>query len=409
MRQQRPSTGRPIARGFVGYLRWIETSLRIQRRLSGSGRTTDSFVRALRSKCRRRERIRKTTAFALLGRSGILVSRLRSSFSLVLYQHLRSPLPARVPVVSRPNASLAPASQPAVRAVLPIGGRIAISRPSPVIRFELGIGTSIWGATPSRAPTGSPGPHRRISALVSVLDRWRTQATRNAPPAPGAAALGAMVARRPQTRKEQEDHLVAGVPDPLSGAPRDHSLCIAGADAKRPLSRWRGSLPTSSAIAVPGKGVARRGSGRRSNIVGVGLAPSRLPIAATRLHAPAPASIDAPISRTRRVQRSEHALPSVAFGVTRRPLPRSDRCEVPWDTGPANHPPARPNGHRRLLEATVADLEVVLTAKMERKVDKQIVAALKNIHIDSDYSRRMTDHIYATLYDRMVLEKERLG
>jgi hypothetical protein len=59
--------------------------------------------------------------------------------------------------------------------------------------------------------------------------------------------------------------------------------------------------------------------------------------------------------------------------------------------------------------ASLADVENTIIARIDKNIEKKIAAVVEQtIGSDAEYSR-MTDHVYGSLYDRLILEKERLG
>jgi hypothetical protein len=57
----------------------------------------------------------------------------------------------------------------------------------------------------------------------------------------------------------------------------------------------------------------------------------------------------------------------------------------------------------------LADLESTITARLARGIDQRIATTIKQtLSVDTEYSRKVTERVYTALYDRMVLEKERL-
>jgi hypothetical protein len=57
----------------------------------------------------------------------------------------------------------------------------------------------------------------------------------------------------------------------------------------------------------------------------------------------------------------------------------------------------------------LAEVENTILARIDKTIDQKIVAVVKQtIGSDAAYVR-ITDRVYDSLYDRMILEKERLG
>jgi hypothetical protein len=61
-------------------------------------------------------------------------------------------------------------------------------------------------------------------------------------------------------------------------------------------------------------------------------------------------------------------------------------------------------------EASLAEVEQAITAKLERRLEQKISATIRaTLGSDPEVSRAMTERVSGTLYDRLVLERERLG
>jgi len=58
---------------------------------------------------------------------------------------------------------------------------------------------------------------------------------------------------------------------------------------------------------------------------------------------------------------------------------------------------------------SLAEVENTIIARIDKNIEQKIVAVVKQaIGSDAEHSR-MTDRVYGSLYDRLILEKERLG
>jgi hypothetical protein len=105
--------------------------------------------------------------------------------------------------------------------------------------------------------------------------------------------------------------------------------------------------------------------------------------------------------------RAERSVQPIALAAAR---PRSRSAEshgaFPAVEAVLKHPlrQAVPNSG-----ASLAEMENTIIARIDKNIEKKIVAVVKQtIGSDAEYSR-MTDHVYGSLYDRLILEKERLG
>ena len=113
-------------------------------------------------------------------------------------------------------------------------------------------------------------------------------------------------------------------------------------------------------------------------------------------------------SIARRPARAEHRPPALAFEVARR-----DPATGAPAAGPAAAPPRGPHWSspaRPPAAASLAEVEEAVTARLERRLDQKISATIRaTLGTDGEVSRAMTDRVYGALYDRLVLERERLG
>ncbi|MEP7305162.1 MAG: hypothetical protein ABJA98_06560 [Acidobacteriota bacterium] len=112
----------------------------------------------------------------------------------------------------------------------------------------------------------------------------------------------------------------------------------------------------------------------------------------------------------RRTSRVEHRPQPIALKESRAgsvPIASSDR-RLEVATTPRR--PAVSNQPRTIPEASLAEVERSITAKLEQRLDQKITATIKaKLASDVDLSHTMTDRVYDALYDRLILEKERLA
>jgi hypothetical protein len=110
-----------------------------------------------------------------------------------------------------------------------------------------------------------------------------------------------------------------------------------------------------------------------------------------------------------RLQRAEHPVQPVALVATR---PRSrGGAESRGEASVAALEPRKHPQRQPALESgmSLAEVENTIVARIDKNIEQKIVAVVKQaIGSDAEYSR-MTDRVYGSLYDRLVLEKERLG
>ncbi|WP_338699869.1 hypothetical protein V5279_18895 [Bradyrhizobium sp. 26S5] len=108
-----------------------------------------------------------------------------------------------------------------------------------------------------------------------------------------------------------------------------------------------------------------------------------------------------------RLRREEHAPKQSRHIVLAPSRPAPGRQ---WRGDAAVPVASAPARSRSAHEAALADLEKSLAAKLTRTIDKRVATTVeKSLSIDAGYSQAITEHVYATLYDKMVLERERLG
>jgi hypothetical protein len=60
--------------------------------------------------------------------------------------------------------------------------------------------------------------------------------------------------------------------------------------------------------------------------------------------------------------------------------------------------------------ARLAEVENAIATTLQENIEKKIVAAVKQtISTDDECSQKLTDRVCGSLYDRLILERERLG
>jgi hypothetical protein len=120
---------------------------------------------------------------------------------------------------------------------------------------------------------------------------------------------------------------------------------------------------------------------------------------------PLPGLLARRLKREERAPKQSQRIVMVASGSTPA-RPRGEDVAAPVVSAPSS----RSVRARPAPEATLADLEKSLAAKLTRTIDKRVATTIqKSLSVDAEYSQAITEHVYATLYDKMVLERERLG
>ena len=115
-------------------------------------------------------------------------------------------------------------------------------------------------------------------------------------------------------------------------------------------------------------------------------------------------------SIARRTSRVEHRLPPIALDTARARPVAVTPPERPVDAATTPRRPAVSGRLRTIPEASLAEVERSITAKLEQRLDQKITATIKaTLGTEVELSQTMTDRVYDALYDRMVLEKERLA
>jgi hypothetical protein len=192
----------------------------------------------------------------------------------------------------------------------------------------------------------------------------------------------------------------------LATVVRTSDATIAG--RRKATSRQHGKRTIRRAVAA-----ARRVSPRSQPSPPVGPAPPIGHAATSRMTSrPDLRSRLMPSSRVpgRLPARAGASLSPVAREVGREGSPQVAPVESSLDAVFAPRPPIRPKLQRTFIESTLSDLEKNITAKIEKRIDGRITEAVeKTLSVDNVYSRKMSDAFFTALYDRMVLEKERLG
>jgi hypothetical protein len=254
--------------------------------------------------------------------------------------------------------------------------------------------------------------HSRMHT-VSTLDlnplrRWRT-------PTPYHFSASCVVHRYVLSRSRVEigwAHVVRPTFQglaPVSDRSQSHQAWPVA--PKHTLHSWvdlRSRLMPS--IRVPGRLPARAGASWRLSAAAVGSAPASWPTLAIGRTALSLARTGGAILIPRRSLRAENRLSPIAWEAARQGSLQAAAPESSLDKVLTPRPPIRPKLQRASFEATLSEVEKNITARVEKKLDRRVSEVVeKTLSIDSVYSRKMSDAFFTALYDRMVLEKERLG
>jgi hypothetical protein len=252
---------------------------------------------------------------------------------------------------------------------------------------------------------------------------------------PSGSSLASASALR--DRRQIADASVRGVrrpivdvePRPASSRSSVLSLRASALD----VSRFRTRVEVAQAAArraiaatlfAPLAAVHRQPSGDASGPRIGGHGPSRMPrvdsTAATHRTAHARTSLtvrptvaslrlDAHGAFVRHPARVEHPYPQVAMAMASRYVDASTQAAAPARTLAASPGRSGTTAHRMPPAPALEEVERTIAANVERRLDRKIGAAVRaTLAADPDVSRLMTDRVYGDLYDRMVLERERL-
>jgi hypothetical protein len=276
------------------------------------------------------------------------------------------------PAVLRGNDAPAAATRPTIR-IAPVLQKIVVSRQRP--------------ADVAAAPAPALLP-RRIDARRNRQIPTRGEPGRVAAATPvRAAPLLAGVHRR---RTEVAGASDVRSPTRVSARARmtvlGRTLTLLSRRAAAPPSQTRGwgSAPAGS-TTLPAFG--RRNTSRHISLV------RQVSAAAPSVH---------------RAARAERATPAILFAAA--PHTGGDRGVARSDAGPSGRAVRGRQGAARKIEPIdLAGLERSVATRLEKRIDTQVATAVeRTLGRDTEYARRMTERIHGALYDRMVLERERL-
>jgi len=413
MRTLVPRRGLCASQRFGSRSRWLDAGLRLQRRLGACGRGPGLFALMLgRKQRRRREHIRQSLVFALLRKSEIRNLPRRSAVPGPVHRHLIS--------MAHQHPAMAVALRPGVRVVPRLGGGARPLMPSLADRREPGArshasksGLASRSATTSlNPPVGMLGPaiaRRHASLSASPAPRWSSQARnrwrpRDSRSSPLAATLDTASPRLAGLRVERKHPTVATDSLPSRLLPHARRLPPASSEG-RDIARRVDAVLTRSATRLRVPPTARRAAGRTDPV--------------RRASWPASSAIDRgafappaePRTRVARgAQRVEHPVQPFALEVMR---PRSHdgklRGGAPGPTMAAQ-PRSHPQPQAARSAARLAEVENAIAATLQENIERRIVAVVKEtISSDEECSQKLTDRVCGSLYDRLILERERLG
>lgn len=76
----------------------------------------------------------------------------------------------------------------------------------------------------------------------------------------------------------------------------------------------------------------------------------------------------------------------------------------------ARTPASRAQGSPRHDAVLLSAVEQSLTEKLQQRVEQQVAVTItQKLALEAEYPRALAQQIQDTLYDRLLLEKERLG
>src|SRR5262249_36869599 len=108
-----------------------------------------------------------------------------------------------------------------------------------------------------------------------------------------------------------------------------------------------------------------------------------------------------PTALAHRAARVEQRMPPAALAVARRESTVAPHGARRHEGGSAPLVAASPARPRTAPEMTLAEIEHAVTAKVERRLDRKMDAALRNsLGVDASLARALTDRVYTALYDR---------
>jgi hypothetical protein len=391
------------------------------------------FARTLAGKrCRRREQMRQPVAFALVRRWGIgtIAASRRRLVVLALSQRV-VPVHGRASKLDLPMARSPTGREPlASRRAVEAGSVVRLPRVA--IRYDAHVAALAQAASPHTARPAEPAApgrdrggrssppilQRHSAKELERVDRRVERNSRVFAAGPSLSLLPHRMHRASVTAEDRRtvrrmDHVPAraptsvhasaqvttGPPPGTAGTRQPPLPSRYGRDAVRRMDRMPARAPTyASAQVTPGPPTGNTGMRQPPLPLRFGvhvrdaLAPPfsarRLPASPRLRRAEQPVH---PIALTAARPRSRGTESHGAFPMVEAVLKRPLRQAVP-DSG-----------------ASLAEMENTIITRIDKNIEKKIAAVVKQtIGSDGEYSR-ITDHVYGSLYDRLILEKERLG
>jgi hypothetical protein len=416
------SAGRPLRDPFG----------RFRRRMHGCARAVTAFARTLAGKrCRRREQMRQPLAFALLRRWGIgTIAASRRRLAVLALSQRVVPVPGRG---SRLDLSMArsPTGREPLASRRAVEAGSVVRLPRVAIRYDAHFAALAQAAHTARpAESAAPG-------------RWRDRGGRTSPPI--LQRHSAKNLERADRRVERSSRVFAAGPSPSLLPHRTHRSSVTAEVRRMDRVPARAPKPTHASAQVttgppPGTTGTRQpplpsrfGVHVRDAVRRMDRMPARAP---TPAYAPAQLTTRPPTGNTGtrqpplpsrfgvhvrdalappfsarwlpaspRLWRAERPVQPIALAAA-RPRARSAESHGAFPAVEAvlKHPLRQPDAG-----ASLAEMENTIIARIDKNIEKKVAAVVKQtIGSDAEYSR-MTDHVYGSLYDRLILEKERLG
>lgn len=272
--------------------------------------------------------------------------------------------------------------------------------------------------SPSLGPSRNSGvAHQTVGRRL----RPAVMARAHLPASPSTVAISNAQAKSPKAHGAPWGlgHLGVSASRSIRKALRDRDVSRASRPASVGIPNWggaetRGQSPLAAGIAVP-----RFAHGHA--LINIGIARVRIPRSRVTLEQEIRPYVTGNSRWTRRpVGISPNTL-AQRRRRAERPLAQPQRGARPSTLIPDRHEsrrisslamplPARSSRSRPPADATLTDLESSIAAKLARGIDGKIAATIKqSLSVDAEYSRTMTERVYTALYDRMILERERIG
>lgn len=385
---------------------------RLQRLIHACARAVTVFARTVAGKrCRRREQMRQPLAFALVRRWGIrnpsrqaaaaprlpqrmIAAPRRRSAMPALPQHIVA-VPARGSRLDLPMARSLARGEPLAPPRAGDAGSV-VRLPRAANRYHAHVAALARAGARHTARPAEPSTWRRA---VQALGRWRDRA---GPSSPSILQLHrAKNLERADRRVERSSRVFVAGTSPSLLPHRTNRSSVTDQDRRtvRQMDRMPARAPTH--------GLTKVTTARPPGAIGTRQPhlPSRFGVHVR--DAPAPPFSAPRLPASRRSWRAERPVQPIALAIAR---PRSRGAES-HGAFPAVEAVLKPPQRQAATAsgASLAEVENAIIARIDKTIEKRIVAVVKQtIGSDAEYSRT-ADRVYGSLYDRLILEKERLG